>query len=288
MKDEAQEIEFIDSPISFELKRMEDLYKRSNRSIEKAHRHNYYTVLLVDQASGTHKIDFDIYDFDTNQVFFVSPGQVHQVIEEKEPKGFVILFSDDFLVKNSIDQNFIKDINLFHDYGNSPPLKLNNNTYSELESILCEIEDLINKNEDLLYDAIGAYLKLFLIKCHNACDLNDEGNTQKNQAGLNILRDFKTLVEKNFNKKHKVNFYANSLYVSPDHLNKTIKLFTGVTAKEYIQSRITTEAKRMLLFTQNSSKEISYQLGFNDPSHFSSFFKKCTNLSISEFKKSNS
>ena len=288
MKDEASKIEFKDSPISFELKKMEDLYLRSKRSQENAHRHNYYTVLLVEEASGTHKIDFDVFDFDKHQVFFVSPGQVHQVIEKDKPKGFVILFSDEFLLRNSIDKNFIKDINLFHDYGNSPPLKVDNHTFIELKNILISISQLLENKEDLMYDAIGAYLKLFLIKCHNSCDLILEDNTQKNQAGLNILRDFKGLVESNFMIEHKVSFYAEKLFVSPDHLNKTIKLFTGVTAKEYIQSRIITEAKRMLLFTQNSSKEISYQLGFNDPSHFSSFFKKCTNQSISEFKKSNS
>ncbi|HED10427.1 MAG TPA: helix-turn-helix domain-containing protein, partial [Caldithrix abyssi] len=53
------------------------------------------------------------------------------------------------------------------------------------------------------------------------------------------------------------------------------------------QSRITTEAKRHLYFTEASAKEIAYRLGFSNPAHFSSFFKKCTGKSPSFFRKQN-
>ena len=67
--------------------------------------------------------------------------------------------------------------------------------------------------------------------------------------------------------------------------NRIIKNSIGKTAKEYIQSRLTTEAKRLLYFSNLSNKEIGFELGFNEPAHFSAFFKKCTQLSPSNFKK---
>jgi len=45
------------------------------------HRHNYYTVLLVKKAKGKHIIDFKEYALIGNQVFFVGPEQVHQIVE---------------------------------------------------------------------------------------------------------------------------------------------------------------------------------------------------------------
>ena len=40
----------------------------------------------------------------------------------------------------------------------------------------------------------------------------------------------------------------------------------------------------MTLFTEKSSKEIGYDLGFEDPSHFSKFFRNATGQSIIEFR----
>ncbi|MBL4708824.1 MAG: helix-turn-helix domain-containing protein, partial [Flavobacteriales bacterium] len=54
-------------------------------------------------------------------------------------------------------------------------------------------------------------------------------------------------------------------------------------AKEYIQSRIITEAKRLLYFSKLSNKQIGYELGFGEPANFSAFFKKCTGFSPSNF-----
>ena len=92
-------------------------------------------------------------------------------------------------------------------------------------------------------------------------------------------------VVKDYKKEHSTSYYANALYITPDHLNRTFKSKTGTTAKDYIQSRIITEAKRLLYFSDLANKEIAYELGFNEPGNFSAFFKKHTQLSPSNFKK---
>jgi AraC-like DNA-binding protein len=88
-----------------------------------------------------------------------------------------------------------------------------------------------------------------------------------------------------YHETHSSKDFAEKLNISPDHLNKSIKLLTGKTAKELIQSKVSTEAKRLLYFSDLSNKEIAFQLGFREPSHFSTFFKKCTGQSPSEYRK---
>lgn len=282
---EQEKIQVLSSTLSFEIKRMEDIHDNPHQAQEEAHRHDYYTVLLIEEAKGIHRIDFDDFDMHKHQVFFVAPGQVHHVNEKEKSFGFVMLFSQEFLVNNHINENFIKDINLFRDYGYSPPLELSEELFNDLKNIAIQIEVLSKQDFDMKYDAIGAYLKLFLIKCHNKCDLNEKDHPQNQQAGFTILREFKNLVESNYRLEHKVTFYSEKLFVSSDHLNKTVKTLTGVSAKVYIQNRIVMEAKRLLINTSLSSKEIGYELGFKDPAHFSAFFKNCTNESVSEFRK---
>jgi AraC-like DNA-binding protein len=132
--------------------------------------------------------------------------------------------------------------------------------------------------------SIGSFLKLLLIECNNLCAINPI-ESDVDTSGDNLIRAFKKGVEDNFKKEHSTTFYANRLYITPDHLNRTVNAKIGKTAKEYIQARIITEAKRLLYFTDLSNKEIGYELGFKEPANFSAFFKKNTQLSPLNFKK---
>lgn len=77
-----------------------------------------------------------------------------------------------------------------------------------------------------------------------------------------------------------VSDYAAKLAVTPDYLNKTLKNLTGVSAKEHIQNKLIIEAKRGLIFTSFSVKELAYSLSFEESAHFNNFFRKMTGLSI--------
>jgi len=83
---------------------------------------------------------------------------------------------------------------------------------------------------------------------------------------------------------HMVSDYADEMAVTSDYLNKTVKNLTGKTAKDHIQSKLITEAKRSLLFSNISNKELAYELGFEESAHFNNFFKKITGQTPSEFR----
>src|SRR6185295_3797948 len=55
------------------------------------------------------------------------------------------------------------------------------------------------------------------------------------------------LVEENFRKQRHLEFYAQSLSMTPDRLNDHVKRATGVTAGHLIRQRVLTEAKRQLV-----------------------------------------
>ena len=271
---------------SFQVKTMQDVYEKSAGKTDEPHRHDYYTILLVSHARGKHKIDFNTYDLAPLQVYFITPGQVHQVIEEEKSFGWIITFSNDFLIHNGINECFISDINLFRSVGDAHPLEINKNLYQKLEQYCLSMQACLGIQGKFSYEAVSAYLKLFLIECNNVCILPDNEN-QIVDASSELLRKFKLLVAKNYKTNHKVGAYADQLNITADYLNKVVKQTIGITAKEYIQDTLLLEIKRMLIHTELSSKEIGYELGFNDPSYFSNFFKKRTGHSLSTFKKIN-
>lgn len=270
---------------SFGISKMEDIYMKRNGKVDEPHRHNYYTVLIIKSAKGQHKIDFNSYDLANDQVFFVAPGQVHQVIEDTKSFGYAMTFSNQFLVENSIPISFIESLNLFQNYGQNPPLFPVKNQFDIIEGFANNIYCLFKSDATMKSLSIGSYLKLLLIECNNICSINPI-ESDVDTSGENLIRSFKSSVDQNYKKEHSTTFYANELYITPDHLNRTFKARIGKTAKEYIQARIITEAKRLLYFTDLTNKEIAYELGFNEPGNFSAFFKKHTDLSPSKFKKS--
>ncbi len=271
--------------LSYRIARMEDHYNERDGIKDDPHRHDFYTVILVKKAFGKHMIDFNDYPFSENQLFFVNPGQVHQVEEDQMPKGYVILFSTQFLVENNIPVSFIDDLNLFNDYGQSPPLGFDDAMLNKFSGYFEEMIKWDQSVRKLKEQAIGAILKLFLIECNNLCSLTQR-HDQHIEAGNSILKHFKTLVNENFATWHSSSEYASELSITPDHLNRIVKMYVGKTAKEYIQNRISLAAKRMLYFSELSAKEIGYELGFDEPSNFSAFFKKNTGESPSQFRNS--
>ena len=273
-----------DDSLSFGISRMEEIYRDRNGVVDAPHRHDYYTVLLVREARGRHIVDFKEYPLRGKQVYFISPGQVHQVIEERMSYGYSMVFSYHFLVKNNIPLSFIEGLELFNDYGEAPPLKPNVLELKKLSVFCEEMIELYHKSNDILRDrALGSYLQLFLIQCNSLCVMEMD-NPQFREAGNTLLKAYKGLVEEYHNEWHSISMYATELHVTPDHLNRVVRSLIGKTAKEYLQSRLTIAAKRMLYFTSLSAKEIGYQLGFAGPAHFSTFFKKCTGQTPSQFR----
>lgn len=267
----------------FELQDMALIYEQSQGTTDRAHRHDYFTILLVEEAIGEHLIDFQTYAFQPKQVHFVSPGQIHRVHTSQQPKGWVITFSNNFLLQNHIPDSFIYNINLFRQFGESPPLVLDEISFERLQGILDQMRQNLKTEVNYQQRALGALLQLFLIYCNNSCNL-DVRQLDREDKGICILRDFKQLVNSNYQEWHQVNHYASALHISPKHLSQSVKDITGLTAKAFIQERIILEAKRLLLHTPKSIKEIAYELGFEEPLHFSGFFKKCVTQSPSDFR----
>jgi AraC-like DNA-binding protein len=132
-------------------------------------------------------------------------------------------------------------------------------------------------------EVIRTYLHVFLLKCNQ---YQAHQNPQHQMDGHGLFLQFKNLLEASYTEQHLSSFYVNELSVSNKKLNELCKTFAGATLNNIIKDRLVLEAKRLLLHTNHSVKEISYQLGFEDPAYFNRFFRKHMEMSAVYFKKS--
>jgi AraC-like DNA-binding protein len=74
------------------------------------------------------------------------------------------------------------------------------------------------------------------------------------------------------------------LHKTPKTLSTLFKKMGDALPLTIINDRILLEAKRLLLYSDKTAKEIAYELGYNESGHFSRFFKKKTGVSPSKFR----
>lgn len=126
-------------------------------------------------------------------------------------------------------------------------------------------------------------LKKMVIKCTRIAKENVYSQNSNNSQ-IEIIRKFNLFVEIHFRKLKKVSDYADLLCKSPKTLSNVFALNKQRSPQQIIQDRIILEAKRLLHFSDKSCKEIAFDLGFLEPSHFTKFFKNITKQTPMEYK----
>ena len=130
---------------------------------------------------------------------------------------------------------------------------------------------------------LESYLSGFLILMSRAYSRNTDYPSNHESSDTVIVK-FKSHLTKSWNKSLTVSDYAELMNVSAGHLNFLIKKFTGKKTIDWILEKKLVEAKRLLLHTEKSVKEIAFELGFDDPGYFSRFFKKYSHITPLAFR----
>ncbi|WP_298481216.1 AraC family transcriptional regulator [uncultured Maribacter sp.] len=221
-----------------------------------------------------------------NECIVIPAGKVfsHSVEnynEGKEGEGFICGFSDDFLIGQIGSQDLLTSFEFLTVWGN-PIIKLKNQAAKYLVHALRRILDEYATN--------GLHNKL-IIQSHliaSLCDLNVDYqplSNHKNRTAVTLTNRFIELLHKNINTRHQVSDYAFMLNISPNHLNKTIKLITQKSPSVWIRESLINEAKVLLFQTDFSIQEIASELGIDDQSYFTRLFKKQEGITPVDYRK---
>ncbi|WBV61247.1 helix-turn-helix transcriptional regulator [Chryseobacterium camelliae] len=241
----------------------------------------YFLVVLFTEGSGIHYIDDAEFPIAKNQLHFLFPGQHHHWVTGPETFAHkVVVGKKIFETFSSSDEfHFIK-------HNLNPVFKLSNNIFqsvnTEMESIKRDLEvfeedmswkKIIQVRMDLLASMMKreaeAYIKNDLLAKSNP-----------------VIKKFWDLVNQHY-FEHKIpKWYADRLAVTPNYLNILCKRNLNITASDLIHQRIMQEAKNQLRFSEKSVKEITADLGFQNVSGFSAFFKKKSSFSPTEYRGS--
>jgi AraC-like DNA-binding protein len=236
-------------------------------------------------GQAVHATDFVEYVIEKDTILFVPPGLKHRLVLDKMAGGYSILFNEEFIRYNRKNYTPLKEYELFNNPEFKSMIRAEGESKNKLGNIVglmfSELEQPDNYSRDIVLNLLHLFmtesLRIFE-KQYQTIKLTAEN------ADISSVIRFKELIEANYIREKSVSAYAEMLALSPTCLNEVAKKSTGITAGEMIRNRVIEETKQKLFATDLNGKEIAYQLGFDDPSYFSRFFKKYTGYTLKAFR----
>ncbi|PWN71134.1 AraC family transcriptional regulator [Chryseobacterium phosphatilyticum] len=230
---------------------------------------NSFTIILIDQCDhGKCITDLGKYDLRDQQLFIHLPKRDYKWDLPLHTVGRRLI------IKDSVLKTF------------SPTLKFTFSSYSKFEMIQPDEEtyhrfsiefNAIRKEilaDNVFPELINARVRLLALII-NLWVEHAYGNKALNTPD-NLAFRFHMLVDKNFKNQKNVAFYAQELCITPNYLGVICRKQYVVSPLEFIKERIILEAKNLLHSSDKSIKEIAFELGFRNFSHFSYLFRMKT------------
>lgn len=255
-------------------------------------RYEFYTVFLKQIHCGDLRYGLNHYDYEEGTLIFLAPGQVIGESREEyyQPQGTALVFHPDLLLGTSLGKN-IDDYHFFT-YAVNEALHLSEQEKKIILDCLAKIEyelqHTIDKHSKQL---IVNNIELFLNYCVR---FYDRQFITRDTANKGILERFENLLNSYFSSDKpletglpSVSYCADELNLSANYFGDLVKKETGVSAQEYIQSKVINVAKNRIFDNTKSISEIAYGLGFKYPQHFTRLFKQKVGVSPNEYRNSN-
>jgi AraC family transcriptional regulator, transcriptional activator of pobA len=269
-----------------EILTIESLSKRksdANHDPEKAHQVAFNVIVYYTEGESKQLIDFVWHPVKANTIIHLSKGQINAFQFTEGLKGFILLFTEEFLKKqiNSLPKNEIE--RLFNAHLFSPIIQVPEHS-NVLNYFQLFYEEYSNTKED--YNQNNLYASLYAIIFSKLERLKQLQTSHFNRTEKVItFLNFKSLLENHFSKSRNADYYADKLNITYKHLNTICKDTLHITAKQFIDAFVILEAKRLLINSEIKSTELAYALGFEEPTNFVKYFKKHTGLTPNNFKK---
>lgn len=247
-----------------------------------AHRHTFYEIAYIVEGRGSHLIDFQTYPLKPATMYFLRPEQVHAWIYDSPIAGFLITFTDDFLLRNLSADWGSRDQRLLHALADTAEIRLKDADARGMVRLFKAIVEEDTFAQDGCVSVLQAYIHILLVKARRLCPINEERPLSRASV---LARRFTDLVTERHPAQHTVRDCSETLGVTPGYLAETVKQVTGRTPGQIIRAGQVVEAERLLIHTEKTIAEIAYELGFRDAAYFGRFFKRERGVTPGDFRQ---
>lgn len=269
-------IKFEDSSKSnsfFDIVTLKEIFRKtpSDHKQTEHHKVSFYLLFIITKGEGIHTIDYKDYSYKEGTVFSLRKGVTHKFTRSKS-EGQLLIFTEDFIIRHIAKKDGLKLLQLFNELLKSPKIQLNKSMYSEVKTILKQLNTEIKHEKDVYSSSIQrSLLQVLTSKLYR--EKTKDKNISANTKYLSQFLTFQNLIEEQWVENKTALNYAKQMSITPKTLNNIVKSIIKKPAKSLIDDIATTQIKHLLINTELSVTEIAYQSGFDDPTNFFKYFK---------------
>lgn len=243
-----------------------------------AHRHrDLYQAFLVTSGGGRLDVDARTETFAAPHLLWIPAGIAHGFRFEPDTDGHVVTVAADFL-DEALGRSVAREVAPARDR----LVVARPDPADGLAEVFVTIEAEIAGGRPGARLAIAAALDRILVALARIGDIRA---ASEDEAGLALMRRFRSRVEARFRDHDRIADYAAALGVTTDRLHDVAVRLAGRNPQALLHERLILEAKRSLVYTGATVAEIGFELGFRDPAYFSRFFAARVGRSPGAFRR---
>lgn len=271
-------------PQEFELIGIEQLYHDNSDKLTTLHRIGFYHILWFQKGNPIHLVDFNPVKIQPNTILFLNTDTVQRFDNKGGFDGKAILFTDSFFCKTETDRKYLRCSILFNDLFSVAQIRISETAPLFADLFTLMEKELENGNDISQPDILKNLLHNFLLLSERERRKQDVTEFKKG-ADFDYVMLFKDVLETHYRELKQVGSYAKMIGVTEKRLNQATQKTLDRSPKQMIDERVMLEAKRLLAHTNESIKEIGFDLGFDEPTNFVKYFRKHGNSTPVEFRK---
>jgi len=228
---------------------------------------NAFTIILLDKCdSGNCVTGLNKYSLKSKQLFIHLPKRVYKWDFSSDTVGRRLIVDDSLL------ETFAPELKYtFSIYSKYEMVYPNDETYQKFSDEFDAIRKELH-SKFMFSELINARVRLLALII-NLWVEHVYGSSGITTGGTNLAFKFHLLVDKYYKTQKSVAFYAKELSITPNYLGVICREQYRKSPLKFIKERVLLEAKKLLHSSDKTIKEISFELGFQNLSHFSYFFR---------------
>ncbi|MEV0637658.1 AraC family transcriptional regulator [Streptomyces sp. NPDC050619] len=265
----------VGTPAGVEVMSLAEFRRRGGGRFTTPQRPDFHHLIATVSGTLKQEVDFTTYDATPGSWLWVRPGQVHRWGDLSEVEGHLVLFESDFLDPTTVVAARLETLGGPVQYD-----AVDDHAVDLAIEHLCHEFGAVGASPLDVHIAILRHLLSVLV-----LRLADRpGGLPSTTEDSETFRRFREAVERDFTKTHQVADYARALGYSPRTLRRATASAVGTNAKEFIDERVTLEAKRRLAHSDETAVRIAAHLGFSSATNFSKYFQSRTGQSPIQFR----
>ncbi|MEO9477906.1 MAG: AraC family transcriptional regulator [Cyclobacteriaceae bacterium] len=233
---------------------------------------NEYQLNFISEGHGTLETESGQYEVEAGTLMIIEPGAWHRYRPDPSTgwTEYYIGF-DGQLAKHFISSTF-------------PSIK-QRPVYTSSNQL--EILDTYQKILDLVHHQKPGYHQVasgLILKLLGYINGQLKSQSFDDTRVESLVNDAKNHIWEHVHENADLKEFAKSHSVSYSYFRKMFKLYTGIAPHQFYLDLKIMRAKELLVSSNRTIKEITYDLGFDSIHYFSRLFKKKTGVSPSQFK----